>query len=184
MVKPLGDMASDLGVAVVLVTHMRKGQTGKSLHNTMGSLAFTAAARVVLMVMRDPNESEQRILVTVKSNMANDKKGFTYKIIDGKVEWTGTIDATADDVLSEAAATNRSGGRPRDPALVAAGEKIREALEKAPGKCLPSAEIKALVGNMEGVTWRQVTETRFKQAAGIKAIGAGPGALWALADSE
>jgi hypothetical protein len=78
-------------VAVVAVTHLRKGGAEKTLYRTMGSLAFTAAARSVLIVQRHPVEAEKRVVMPLKTNLASEEEAMTghaYRIAaPGVVEW-------------------------------------------------------------------------------------------------
>ena len=65
---PLGRLAHETGAAVVGIVHEGKG--GGDLSNrVLGSRAFTAAARAVLTVSRDPEDDNARLLVMPKSNL-------------------------------------------------------------------------------------------------------------------
>ena len=77
---------------------MRKGEAAKAIHKAMGSLAFTAAARVVLMVTKRPENPSQRLVVTVKSNLAADRRGIGYTIDEGQVRW-GDIEEMGEEDL-------------------------------------------------------------------------------------
>jgi putative DNA primase/helicase len=52
---PLAELAAKYGVAVLVITHLRKGE-GPALYRAMGSLAFVAAARAVWAVARDSDD--------------------------------------------------------------------------------------------------------------------------------
>lgn len=99
MLKPLSDLAADYGVAVILVTHICKSESAKSLHGAMGSLAFTAAARVVLLVAKDPRDPDTRMLMTVKSNLSCDRVGYSYRVEDGRVRWVAMLEGQADELM-------------------------------------------------------------------------------------
>jgi len=92
MLRPLADLASARGIAVVLVTHLRKDESARLLHRAMGSLAFAAASRVVLAVVETPRDPGRRALVVVKSNLAGDQAAMSYTIDDGVLAWGGPID--------------------------------------------------------------------------------------------
>lgn len=53
---PLADVARRYGVCVLAVTHLNKGTGGKALHRVIGSIAFTAAARVAYAVAKIENQ--------------------------------------------------------------------------------------------------------------------------------
>jgi len=104
---PLGELAAKHEVAVVGVTHLRKGE-GQAIHRTMGSLAFVAAARAAWAVTRDENDDARRLFVPIKNNLGNDRQGFAFKLDDtGRqapaVTWEADpIDMSADDAIGEA----------------------------------------------------------------------------------
>lgn len=53
LLAPLSELAARRGLAVLAVTHLRKGD-GAAIYRAMGSLAFTAAARAVWAVSKNP----------------------------------------------------------------------------------------------------------------------------------
>ena len=57
------------------------------MYRAMGSLAFTAAARAVWLVTRDPEDAERRLMLPVKMNLSAEPRGLGYRIVAGKVEW-------------------------------------------------------------------------------------------------
>jgi putative DNA primase/helicase len=90
---PLADLASRYQLAVVAVTHLRKGE-GAAIYRAMGSLAFVAAARSAWMITKDPHAPQRRLLLPMKNNLGNDVGGLAYTIVprsDGGgavVEWS------------------------------------------------------------------------------------------------
>ncbi|MFM9959455.1 MAG: AAA family ATPase [Phycisphaerales bacterium] len=106
----LGDLAARRGVAIVCVTHLSKGGAGgKAVYRAMGSLAFTAAARVVWAVSKDPDEPKRRLVVCVKSNIAKEAGGLAYRIEDGRLRWEeGAVTISADEL--EQAGARGTGG--------------------------------------------------------------------------
>lgn len=82
----LARLAAHHGVAVVCVTHLNKGGgqgASKAVYRSMGSLAFTAAARVVLMVAKHPDDETKRVVLAVKSNLGAEAQGLAYRIVPG-----------------------------------------------------------------------------------------------------
>lgn len=97
----LSRMAAITGSAVLCVTHLNKSgmnqQQGKIVYRTMGSLAFTAAARMVWYVCALHGDQRVRAMTLVKSNLKTDAKGASFQIEDGKVNWLETnLAMTAD----------------------------------------------------------------------------------------
>ena len=79
----LGAVAAGHDVAIVCVTHLSKsteGQSKKAVHRLMGSLAFAAAARMVWMVGKHPDDADRRVMTLVKSNLDACRTGLSYRI--------------------------------------------------------------------------------------------------------
>ena len=76
---PLADLASRFHLAVVAVTHLRKGE-GAAIYRAMGSLAFVAAARSAWMIVKDNSLPNRRLLLPMKNNLGNDVEGMSYTI--------------------------------------------------------------------------------------------------------
>ena len=113
LLAPLADFAARNGVAVVVVTHLNKGQ-GSALHRTMGSVAFVAAARAAFVVIKDPDDETRRLVLPIKNNLGNDVDGLAYRISEApnnspKLDWeTEPVSESADDFLSRANSEERS----------------------------------------------------------------------------
>lgn len=72
---PISDIAERLGLAVLLIMHLNKSTgTSDALLRVMGSAAFTAAPRSVLILGSHPDDPEgrgrERVLAHAKSNLA------------------------------------------------------------------------------------------------------------------
>ena len=76
---PLAELASEKRVAVLAVSHLRKGE-GQAIYRTMGSLAFVAAARACWVVTEDPAVTRRRLLLPTKNNLAPDVQGLAFSI--------------------------------------------------------------------------------------------------------
>jgi hypothetical protein len=129
---PLGELASKHELAVVAVTHLRKGE-GQAIHRTMGSLAYVAAARAAWAVTYDENDDARRLFVPIKNNLGNNRQGFAFKLdATGRqapaVSWEAEpVDMTADDAIGEA---SKPGPEPK--AREQAAQWLREQLADGP----------------------------------------------------
>lgn len=108
----LSAFAGTCGTAVVCVSHLSKAsQQVKAVYRQMGSLAFTAAARVVWQVSRLPGASEEeprRAMLLVKSNLETRRTGLSFRVGDGRVVWgDAPLDLCADDADDREAADRR-----------------------------------------------------------------------------
>ena len=172
MLKPLSDAAADTGVAVVLVTHLRKGGDGPAVQRAMGSLAFAAAARSVLVVSRHPDDADLRVLAIAKNNLAPDRRGFVYAIEDGVVAWHGRFEGTADEV---AAGHCRTPGRMPSPALVDFGIALDSLLTVNPRAT--AEEVRALAEALE-VSWSTAKAAATKRRLGVRTYQEGTQWWW------
>ena len=103
------DFAERHCCAVLGISHLSKGTAQSSAANrVIGSQAFSALARTVLVAEKDQN-SEARVLVRAKSNVSIDNGGIEYFVepivIDEQLEttcirWGEAIDGSAEAILA------------------------------------------------------------------------------------
>jgi putative DNA primase/helicase len=111
VLRHLSDIAHATGVCVLCVTHLNKGgadKSSRSMYRIMGSLAFTAAARVVYLMKAMPDQPDRRILACIKSNLAIHRGVMTFDVTAQGLQWiscdagldVGAIDAGDDEALT------------------------------------------------------------------------------------
>jgi len=83
----LTSIAKRFGAAVLLISHNRKAGGDSACHRVIGSLAFTAAARVVFGLVDDPAIAERRLLLPIKMNLRDGAVGRAFHIADRRLEW-------------------------------------------------------------------------------------------------
>jgi putative DNA primase/helicase len=71
-------MAARHQVAVVAISHWNKANVGTAVNRVTGSGAFTAAVRAAFMVAKDPDDSERRLFVPMKNNLARTDNGLAF----------------------------------------------------------------------------------------------------------
>ena len=76
----LAVIAAKYRCAVVLIGHMNKCVTGKSLYRGLGSIDIAAIARSVLMVTRDEDEPELRYMIPIKSSLAPEGAEIVFRM--------------------------------------------------------------------------------------------------------
>jgi RecA-family ATPase len=176
----LARVAADTGAGVLCVTHLSKGggaaQGAKVVYRAMGSLAFTAAARMVWYVSRLPADPDVRAMTLVKSNICAPGRGLTFTVAQGEqgptLRWLSTDFEMAADEIEESAA---EGG-----ALREAAELLREVLSQGP---VPAGEAIAQAVSA-GIS--EATLKRARRSIGVRAVRA-PGSdpsrpwMWTLA---
>lgn len=175
---PLADLASRRRVAIVAVTHLRKGE-GAAIYRAMGSLAFVAAARAVWAVGKDHKDptGRRRLFLPVKNNISADGTGLAFRLepADNK---TAVIAWHAEPVTTSADEALTSSDRRRGPepeAQEAAVEWLQERLQHGQK---PVKEIREQA-HEAGFSWP--TLRRAKDALKIRAakIGFGGSGEWA-----
>jgi len=112
--QPIVDLASRMGAAAIGITHLSKGGAGSDpAGRVIGSVAFTAVARVVMVAGKVLNEdgSHKRILARGKSNIGPDEGGFEYHIEQAEplpginaccITWGAALAGTARELLQDA----------------------------------------------------------------------------------
>lgn len=113
LLAPLADLAARHGVAILAVTHLNKAGAGRAMYRAMGSLAFVAMARAGWLIVADATDPKRRLMLSLKSNLAEEPDGMAYHVVpvmlDGigpvaRVEWEpGPVNLMADDALAAAA---------------------------------------------------------------------------------
>jgi putative DNA primase/helicase len=144
---PLQALAGRCGVAILLVSHLRKSG-GKAIHRTLGSIGFIGAARMAFGVVKDPDNEERRIMVCQKSNIWRDNLGFAYSLKDcggfARVEWEPDPVTESADVIFQM--EENGSGDTDDTDMLA--ELIRDIL--ADGVSKPFSDIKEAIKDQAG----------------------------------
>jgi AAA domain-containing protein len=111
---PLVKLAEDLGVCVLVNSHLNKG-AGKALYRVLDSIAFIALGRTVHLVVRDADNPDNIKFICDKTNIGSRPLGLTYlvqktwitapktgeEIETSRISWgTQHIDESADEALS------------------------------------------------------------------------------------
>ena len=112
VLEPLADFADQCDVAVLAISHPPKHAPTKAINAVTGSLAFVAAARLVLFAIEEP-DSDRRLLVPVKNNLGALPAGLGYRcaqrivsreIVAPYVEWDRKpVTVSADQALAASA---------------------------------------------------------------------------------
>src|SRR5439155_930233 len=109
--QPIVDMANELDVAVLGITHLSKGTSGREpLERVVGSIAFGAVARVVLATVKARDPATPHRLVRAKSNLGPDRGGLEYNLFGApvpghdfhaqRVEWGRVLEGSAHELMA------------------------------------------------------------------------------------
>lgn len=76
----LSRLAARLNIAIIAVTHLRRGKSGSAVGRVDGGLGVTAAARCIWLVVHDPIRPDRRLFLPAKSNVGNVRKGYSFTL--------------------------------------------------------------------------------------------------------
>lgn len=208
MLTPLAKLAQDHGVAVLAVTHLNKGGgqgPTNAIYRTMGSLAFTAAARAVHLVARDPADSDgqRRLMLPIKNNLGHDRTGGAFTLTsheyadplggdpddcpDGrrretKIVWDAHPTQDSADALLVKLNRGPGGGVEREtPALDEATAFLKQTLADGP---VPAKEVQAAAEQhgIAAITLRRTRQTLNVQLT--RTPGPTPISQWSLPNTD
>lgn len=176
LLAPLSELAARLNVAVVAVTHLNKSAGQAAIYRTMGSLAFTAAARAAWAVVKDKEDEIKRLFLPIKNNIAPDSGGLGFQIVpqgpDSQpvVVWDSEpVQSTADQAL-----TMEAGEKSATTALDEAVEWLRDMLSDGPRS---AKEIKEQ-SQTDGIKARTLDRAKSKLGVSATREGYASGGRW------
>lgn len=182
--QPLVDLGNTTSTAIIGISHFSKGGQGQDpAQRVVGSVAFAAVARVVLVAAKVKSEdgSDRRILARGKSNIGPDDGGFEYHLEQteplpgieaSRVAWGRAVEGAARELLSDP-----EEGDERASAIDGAEEFLRQVLTDGP---VPSKAVKA-EAQEAGYSWATVRRAADTLAVIKKKGGMQEGWYWSLA---
>lgn len=153
---PLARLAEKYHVAILCIRHLTKSARDKAIYRGQGSIAYTAAARVVHLVGINPSNQHERIIICIKNNLAPLPKGRAFKVAEGRFLWGNETDISADLLLGSDSSASGGG------ALEEAQNFLRVTLFE---EAKPVSEIE---DESEGAGISKSTLKRARIAMGIK----------------
>jgi hypothetical protein len=185
--RPLVKLAESCGVTFLATRHFGKGGNAHAANAGLGSVGFTAVARVSLQVYRDLEfggdpEMTPRLLAVAKNNLALPAPTLAFQLVTtgdnkpAKVKWVGVDRRTADELQ---ASYRDEGYGKRTLATAQAADWLRESLAGGPqraGAVKESAEA-------EGISVRTLQRAAKKLGVIFTKSFAGS-ATWSLSSSN
>jgi hypothetical protein len=114
----LDQLARQFDTTMLIVRHLRKGDSNDALYRGLGSIAIAARVRSILLLGRHPDDPDVRALAHVKSNYAPFGPTILFDLnapapgSPPQIRWLGTTrDLGPEDILT---APQRDRGRPND----------------------------------------------------------------------
>lgn len=178
---PLGRLAEELNLAILIVRHPNKGSSNNALLRGGGSMAFIGAARVGWVVGKNPENPDIRVLAISKSNIGTMSESLEFQLINdatyecARVEWLGASKFTADNLYESQNLEEKS---QTDEGM----EWLQEFLSEGG---MDSATIKREADKL-GITPKALRRAREKLNVVIRREGSGTThtTLWALPASQ
>jgi hypothetical protein len=172
MLAPVAALAERKGVALACVMHLAKATQRPALYRTAGSIAFTAAARIVLAVAADPTEPERRIVAPVKSNLSAPPAALAYRLTDGRLSW----DAGPVVIDVEALLAGPASSRDREDTTDA--EALIAALLTDVSAWPMAAKDAQAAADAHGIPERTLRRTARQMGIRVARLGFGPSGKW------
>jgi hypothetical protein len=138
LLAPVMVCAAKYGVAVLAVMHLTKGGADRrAIHRALGSIGFLGAARLGLVVAKDPQDEGRLLVAGSKNNLGPQAPTLAFRINDTGLAWDPdpVSGVNADELLAAGAGVeDRAEGSDADGFLVevlAAGEVLSRELLRA-----------------------------------------------------
>jgi hypothetical protein len=167
---PLSQLAERYQTAVIAIRHLTKGSRDKAIYRGQGSIAYVAAARTVLLVGKNPQDENERVIVCTKNNLAAHPAAIAYEIGEGQFRWKGVSKLTADDILRPTSPEKQSG-------LEEAVSFLREALSNGT-RSSKDIEKEAETFGISTRTLRRARQELGVKASRIGEAGKQGGGIW------
>jgi archaellum biogenesis ATPase FlaH len=113
LLAPLAELVDRHKVTLMVIRHLTKNEQVKLAYRGKGAIDYEAAARVVMTVAKNPENEDERIVVTTKNNLAPHAPAMAYKISrqeSGSVQfdWIGESDVTGQQLMSSGSEEDRT----------------------------------------------------------------------------
>jgi AAA domain len=186
--EPLVDACDRVSMSALGLIHHNKSGSTDPLQLVMASTAFSAVARSVHTVMRDPDDDtgQRRLFGTPKNNLGRDDlPTFSFTIsghpvdTDEGIAWTGRLDWGDEQTSSIEDAMARSAENGDDKSAVSeAADWLTDYLETKGGQ-VPSADAKK-AGRAAGHTEASVKRARSRLHLVVSIVGYPRTSFWEL----
>jgi len=140
----LDQLAREFDTTMLIVRHLRKGDSNDALYRGLGSIAIAARVRSILLLGRHPDDPDVRAVAHVKSNYARFGPTILFDLNGAEasrppmIRWLGIDEELAPEHLLNRPPRDR--GRPDDVReeakqllrdLLSGGEKLKSQIEAA-----------------------------------------------------
>lgn len=172
----LSAMADRTGCVILLLRHLNKTGAGSAMYRGGGSIGIVGAARAGYLVARDPDDDTRVVFACTKNNLAARPEALAYQLVSAgevaRVEWLGTVDTTADDLLRGSGDEEERSAR--DEAQAWLNDYLIDAGGEASSKDIFTA------AKRDGHSDRTMRRAKDKLRIQVTKVGFGGGWVWRL----
>lgn len=170
--KALSIVAERTGCAIVIIGHMNKMSGIKGLYRGLGSIDIAAAVRSILLVGRDKDNPNTRVMAHLKSSLAPEGKPIAFQLDEEGFRWVGAYEIDIDDLLNGTRSEREPTKETQAVSLIL--EMLRDGI-------VPCTDVYARLSE-HGIGRR--TAENAKQSAGVRAFKKGAAWYWALPNTK
>jgi len=91
-------IASKFHCAILVVRHLTKADKSKALYRGQGSISFVGTARSVLILGREPDDPDVRVMCQIKNSVAKHGLPMAFSI-GNRFKWEGISTRTVHEVI-------------------------------------------------------------------------------------
>lgn len=154
----LRELAREHRCAIVLIRHLSKATTDRSIYRGLGSIDIAAAVRSALLVAEDPERPGHYAIIQHKNSLAAKGPAIGFTLEGGRFAWTG-LSCLSTAVLW----TPELGAQERGSALQEAMDFLSASLEDGPRPA------KELLKEAKKAGIEEITLRRAKKELGVQA---------------
>jgi hypothetical protein len=167
--KGLAGVAERTGCAVLIIGHMNKAMSqSKGMYRGLGSIDIAAAVRSILLVGRDKEHENTRVMAHLKSSLAPEGVPIAFELDEGGFRWVGKYEMSIEELLY---------GISPDKEPTKEAQAITLIHEMLRGGEMPSAEVYNRLAEYD-ISKR--TAENAKSKIGIVAVKKGAAWVWKL----
>lgn len=168
---PIAALAMKHQVAIICIRHLTKGGRDRPIYRGQGSIAYTAAARIVMIVGKNPDNEEERVIVWIKVTNGADPSAIAFSLTEGQFRWLGETDVTASALLAPEKGTEERSK------LDEARAFLEDTLADGPVST-PDVEKQAAMAGISSGTLRRAKASLGVQADAVRAEGEKGVRMW------
>jgi hypothetical protein len=98
--KSLSGVAERTDCAIIIVGHMNKMTSNtKGMYRGLGSIDIAAAVRSILLVGRDKEHENTRVMAHLKSSLAPEGSAIAFELDESGFRWVGKYEMSVEELL-------------------------------------------------------------------------------------